>query len=176
MRKYELIESARRGLYRIKAIINFADVEAGDIGGFVENEVNLSHEGEAWVYGNAIVSGNAHVCDHANVYGNAHVSGNAHVYDYALVSGYTNVCANAMIGETYHIFTAGPVGSRDDYVTFFRNEDKEIFVVCGCFEGTISEFLNKVNETYPVDKDTDNYGNMYRSLVEIAENKSNILR
>lgn len=33
-------------LYRVQALRDFADVRAGDLGGYVEEEANLSHEGE----------------------------------------------------------------------------------------------------------------------------------
>jgi len=56
-------------LFRIEATIDSKYAEAGEKGGFVEKEDNLS--GNAWVSGNARVSGNAQVS------GNAWVSGNA---------------------------------------------------------------------------------------------------
>ncbi|MCZ2159197.1 hypothetical protein NPX99_08060, partial [Bartonella sp. 220] len=46
---------ANRTLYRIKALRNFSDVKAGQLGGFIENENNLSHNGNCWVYGDALV-------------------------------------------------------------------------------------------------------------------------
>ena len=70
-----------RTLYRIEALVDFSIVKAGEKGGFVEKEGNLSQvSGDAWVYGNAQVYGNA------RVYGNAQVSGNARVYGDARVS------------------------------------------------------------------------------------------
>ena len=60
-------------LFRIKALIEFGNVKAGELGGFVEKEENLNHEGNAWVYGNAEVYGNA------RVYGNASVCDDARV-------------------------------------------------------------------------------------------------
>ena len=48
-------------LFRIKALIEFGNVKAGDLGGYIEKEENLSHMGNAWVSGNAQVSGNAWV-------------------------------------------------------------------------------------------------------------------
>jgi hypothetical protein len=38
-------------LYRIKALndIPSSNVKKGDLGGFIENESNLSHEGSCWV-------------------------------------------------------------------------------------------------------------------------------
>ena len=42
-------------LYRIEATATFGRVTTGDLGGFVAGEKNLSHDGDAWVYGNAKV-------------------------------------------------------------------------------------------------------------------------
>ena len=40
-------------LFRIRALRSFGDIKAGDLGGFIENERNLSHTGSAWVRGEA---------------------------------------------------------------------------------------------------------------------------
>ncbi len=48
-------------LYRIKALRDFADVKAGDLGGFIANESNLSHDGNCWVYDNALVLNPAYI-------------------------------------------------------------------------------------------------------------------
>ena len=53
-------------LFRIKALMEFGDVKAGDLGGYIEKEENLDHDGNAWVYGNAEVYGNA---DYAYAHG-----------------------------------------------------------------------------------------------------------
>ena len=47
------MEFGGRTLYRIIALKNFADVEAGDLGGWVETENNLSQEGDCWIYNEA---------------------------------------------------------------------------------------------------------------------------
>jgi hypothetical protein len=58
-KKYELtsesIEHAGVTLYRIKALRDFGRVKKGDLGGYVEKEANLSHEGDCWVGGIAKV-------------------------------------------------------------------------------------------------------------------------
>ena len=41
-------------LFRIKALVEFGNVEAGELGGYIEKEENLDHDGNAWVYGNAV--------------------------------------------------------------------------------------------------------------------------
>lgn len=48
-------------LYRIMAVSDFSYVKAGEVGGFIEKEDNLSQDGESWVYGNAKVYGNAQI-------------------------------------------------------------------------------------------------------------------
>ena len=40
-------------LFRIRALVEFGDVEAGELGGYVEKEENLDHDDDAWVYGDA---------------------------------------------------------------------------------------------------------------------------
>jgi hypothetical protein len=52
MRKYKIRESSR-----IEALIEGPRGPAGTLGGFVESEKNLSHEGGCWVSGDAHVSG-----------------------------------------------------------------------------------------------------------------------
>ena len=65
MKKFELTSEFAtflgKKLFRIKALVAFGDVEEGELGGFVEKEKNLDQSGDAWVYGNARVSGNARV-------------------------------------------------------------------------------------------------------------------
>ena len=54
------------------------------------------------------------------------------------------------------VFIAGPLGSRNDYITFFHT-DKGIFVRCGCFNGTIDEFVIKVKGIHGESKHAKNY-------------------
>ena len=57
MKKYELtaesIVKFGRTLFRIKALVDFGNVEEGELGGFVEKEGNLDQSGNAWVSGDA---------------------------------------------------------------------------------------------------------------------------
>lgn len=225
-------------LHRIQAVRSFRDVEEGDLGGWIEKEKNLSHEGNCWVgeeacifedarvEDNAQVRGNSIVNDHAQVYGEATVRnkatvvGYAKVYDQALVTGstsisdYANIYGNARIFKYAHIggeasifeyasvsdmckvyenakihgyaaiagkasifgsadvsgiltaidgnariysgeiddcgqyITIGPIGSRNDYTTFFRGKNDQILVACGCFQGYIQTFRNEVQKKH----------------------------
>ena len=90
-------------LHRIKALIDFGNVKAGDLGGYIESEDNLSHDGNCWVYddakvyGNAVVGDNAMVYDNACVYSNAKVFGKAKVFDNAMIYNNALVFDNACI-------------------------------------------------------------------------------
>ena len=187
MNKYEMlyedkIEMDSHTLYRIRALKDFGNVKAGDIGGYIEKEANLSQEGicwiydnakvydnawvcgNVWVYGNAKVYGDAWVYDSAWVYGNAWVCGNAKVYGDAKVCGGARVCGNAEISKSNDILCITPIGSRNDVTTFFKTKDNNICVKCGCFRGTIDRFLEAVNETHGENK----HAKAYKLACELA--------
>ena len=101
IKKYELTDETLNYngyiLHRIKAVRDFGLVRAGDLGGWIEKEDNLSHEGNCWVYDEAKVYRNAVVKDNAKVFGDAVVYDNAQVFDDAQVYGYTEVCDNTKV-------------------------------------------------------------------------------
>ena len=54
-------------LFRIRALISFGSVAAGELGGYIQKKENLSQEDDAWVWGNAKVGGDAKVSDLGDV-------------------------------------------------------------------------------------------------------------
>ncbi|MGH8013631.1 MAG: hypothetical protein ACREQ4_14135 [Candidatus Binataceae bacterium] len=75
MKKYELLTAGAvrlgsRELYLVRALRDFGDVRKGDIGGRIEGEQNLSHNGRSWVGGDAWVYGNGRVRGDEVVAGN----------------------------------------------------------------------------------------------------------
>ena len=78
--KYKLTEETinvnGRTLHRIESLKDFGDVKKGIKGGYVENESNLSQNGDCWVSDDAKVYGDAKVYDNAKIYGEAEVFGN----------------------------------------------------------------------------------------------------
>ena len=140
-------------LHRIRATVSFGFVKIGDLGGWIEKEENLSHEGKAWVWGNA------EVCGDAEVWGNAEVCGDAKVW------GNAKVCGDAEVFSASHVLVIGAIGSRNDFTTFYRDKDNEITVKCGCFLGKIDRFLEKVTQTHGDSK----YALVYRAAVEVAK-------
>lgn len=75
-----------------------------------------------------------------------------------------NLADNAWVFKTNHYLVIGPIGSRDDYTTFFRSKEGTIKVKCGCFRGTTDEFLDKVEKTHSDSK----YTKIYRMATEMA--------
>ena len=135
-KKYEITKetmkvignNGKKTLHRIKALKDFGNVKKGDFGGFVENESNLSQEGDCWIFDNAICCGNAIVYENAivgenamvhenasirgsaKVYGNTTISGNTRIRGYsrilgsAKVYGNTTISGNTIIGDNSRIY------------------------------------------------------------------------
>ena len=128
MKKFELTtefitNAIGKKLFRIKALVEFGIVKAGELGGYAEKEENISQDGNAWVSDNAWVYGDAEVSDNAKLFGRAWVYGDA---DYALVQGF---------------------GTEFRCTTFYRGKNEKIMVNCGCFHGDLEEFRKQVKET-----------------------------
>lgn len=132
-KKYELLEddtlswSSLEGelitLYRIRALKDFVCpvkedslfsnyINKGDLGGYIEKEENLSHEGGCWVFHNARVYSNAKVLENARVYNLANVFGNAVVKGYSRLLGSAYIYGNAIISG--HAELDGRVSVGDD--------------------------------------------------------------
>ena len=91
-------------VYRIIAERDFCCIKKGTLGGFVESEDNLSHEGDCWIHKNAIVYDNAKIYDNAMVYDDAIICGNAKVYDDAEIHDNAKVYDSAMIYDNAKVF------------------------------------------------------------------------
>jgi len=125
--KYELIgEPNEYGLRQIRYLKDLPGINAGELGGWLESEKNLSQDGDAWVSGNA------------RVYGDAWVFSNA---DWLVVS---------------------PIGSRDGSTTITKGKKGDI-VNCGCFTGSIDEFLERVTKTHG----DNNHARAYRAMIDM---------
>ena len=187
-KKYILTEETKelfgRTLYRIEAARDFSDVKKGDKGGWIESEKNLSHEGNAWVsgnaevYGDAWVSGNAKVSGNAEVYGyswvsgNADVSGDAKVYGNADVSDDAKVSGNAEVCGDAWVYGDAKIESERDYIVFknwwssgrhFTWTRSNNMWKVGCFYGTGEELIKKAYA------DSPESGREYERVVRYVE-------
>ena len=185
MEKYELTNETKTltdstVLYRIRALLDIPrhGVKAGDLGGWVEKENNLSQfgdawvSGDAWVYGNACVSGYAWVSNNAKISGKAWVSNNAKISGDVWVSGNAEVSGNANISGNAWVDGDAKVSSNSDYMvvkntwssgrwfTYTRSNKmwKE-----GCFYGTGEELIAKAY------KDSELSGRCYETIVRAVE-------
>ena len=131
--KYELIgEPNEYGLRQIRYLKDLPGINAGELGGWLESEKNLSQYGDARVSGNAWVFGDARVSGDAQVYGDT---------DWLVVS---------------------PIGSRDGSTTITKGKKGDI-VNCGCFTGSIDEFLERVTKTHG----DNNHARAYRAMIDM---------
>ena len=102
MSKYKITEIEHPKypwLHRIQALIDVNEkVPEGTLGGFVENENNLSQEGTCWIYDDAICCENGEVKEEAALYdgslvrGYAVVTGDATFYDRAVAKRDCYIC------------------------------------------------------------------------------------
>ena len=124
-KKYALTENVMdyngRKVYLIKALKDFGDVKAGELGGWIGNEKNLSQFGNCWVSENAIV------CDDALVRDNAQVKGDARVFDSADISEEAKVSFNSKVSGCAEIFGNAFVGGNiiNDHVMIGGNAQVE---------------------------------------------------
>lgn len=117
-------------VFRIRALVDIPrhGIKAGDIGGWVENELNLSQVNDAWVAGEAAVFANGHVSknalvkDRAVVRDGGWVTDNAVVFGDALVYRHGIVCGEAKVrgivsneGKVCGAAEVGGVGFVEDH-------------------------------------------------------------
>ena len=92
MKKYELTDVRIKArvhesalilvLHQIRALRDLhheglgITINAGDLGGYIQSEDNLSHEGDCWISNGCVVGGNAKVKDDVLVMGNILLFGN----------------------------------------------------------------------------------------------------
>ena len=107
-KKYEITNMSKKLLdgtvvYRIRALKTFDTicnpVRKDDLGGWIQSEKNLSHDGTAWVSDGAIVRDDAQVRDSSWVSGSAVVSKNAICAGRAIIVGMARVTGNSVIHE-----------------------------------------------------------------------------
>ena len=103
--KYELLRDQVRTLwdgaaFRIRALRDIPEhkVRAGDLGGFVEDERNLSHEGAAWIAGEAMAIGRSRVEGDALMQDYSHMSGQSVLHGTATIGGHVAATDRAVIG------------------------------------------------------------------------------
>ena len=156
----ETIEFNGITLHRIKALKNFSDVKAGDLGGWVETEDNLSQMDNAWVYSNAKVYRNAEVYDNAKICGDAIIYGNAEVYENAEICGDAVIRGNAKVCNKTDYIIFKNFWSSGRFFTWTRSNN---MWSVGCFYGKGKELIEKAY------KDSKTSGKEYERVVKYVD-------
>ena len=167
MKKYELTNETKTlvggtVLHRIRALRDIPrfGVKAGELGGFVEEENNLSQDGDAWVFGNSKVSGNAWVFGKAWVSGDANVSGDAEVSGDAWVYGKAEISGDAKVYGDVDYMVIKNIWSSGRWFTYTSSNKKW---AVGCFYGTGEELIKKAYS------DSELSGKCYEAIVHAVE-------
>ena len=108
MKKYELIKETEtifmgREVFRVKALKNFGNVKAGDVGGWVCSENNLSQEGDCWIYDDAKCLDNAKMFDNAVMFGNAKMFDNARILNNSIMCDNAKILNNSIMCDNAKI-------------------------------------------------------------------------
>ena len=172
MKKYEIlmdekntIEFEGHTLHRIKALINFSDIKRGDIGGYVENENNLSHEGDCWIYDDAKAMDNSAMYGNSAMYNNSRMYDNSEMYNNSTLKNKTRLYGKLVSSVDNFIEIQNPQGRL---VTCVRKGDKVLYNV-GC-QGEIDEetFRWRIeNEDGGLEKHP--YRKEYYKIIEMAK-------
>lgn len=168
--KYRLTDETKRvgckTLHRIECVKAFSNVKVGEKGGWIENEYNLSQNGNAWVYGEAQVYGyaqvweNVEVCDNTHVRGDAKVSGNAKVHGYVIVEGIAEVKGDAEISKISDYIVFKNSFSSGRHFTWTRSNN---MWTVGCFHGTGEQLIEKARQ------DNEDKAKCYALYVKLVE-------
>ena len=106
----DTIELHGHKLTRIRALVNLPqhNIKVGDHGGYIESCLNLRDfawvGGNACVFGNAVIRDNAQVSDSVWVYGYAVVCGNAWVYGSAIVFDHAYITDDAQVSGSAWVY------------------------------------------------------------------------
>lgn len=112
IKKYELLDDSyylgTKKVYKIRALRSFMAypdicVKKGDIGGFVENEKNLSQEGICWIFEGSAVIENAGIYDMASINGNSLIAGDAKIKGHAIVKGAAIITGSSLVEDSARI-------------------------------------------------------------------------
>ena len=116
-RKFELTDITMkfkgRTLYRIRALKDFRDVEAGDLGGWIQSENNLSQKGDCWVYDEA------KCMDYAKIYDNSTMHNNSVMCDFSEIHDNSRMYGDSELNNSAKLY--GKLVSKVDNFIEMQN-------------------------------------------------------
>lgn len=147
-------------LFRIVAERDFSDVHKGDLGGYIMNTRNLSHEGDCWVYDDACVYGRALIKDNATVRNNASIDGHAIISGHAAILDQSVVRDHATVAE--YVILTGNSQIRGDAAVCGKGTVSNYVCNCGTHQ------LPIVDHTADDQTSTDAQEDKLHSLMEVG--------
>ena len=123
MLKYEIQQQDHqlpdgRKVNRIKALRDFGNVKEGTLGGFVEDDDNLSHDGLCWIADDAMALGRSRVTR------DAQLRDRARLCDWAVITDRCVVCDDAQLWDSVFAYDDTVIGAKSvltDAVTVYGN-------------------------------------------------------
>lgn len=118
-KKYEItkdfIKIGDRILYKIRSLVDIPEimVKAGDFGGYIENEYNLSHEGNCWIKENSFIYDNGRLEEDALIMDGCIICGNAVIKGSMVLHGYMMICEGVFSDNTV-------IYSNGDHLTVMK--------------------------------------------------------
>lgn len=145
-KKYEILKNEKidgedHNLYRIKALkdMSLSKVKKGDIGGFIESESNLSHEGECWIYDDSQVFGKSEIKDNVRIKDRSKIKDSIIIGSSLIIAAQLDKCKieDSMIGRTCYAYGSKIKKSRllfgiIIYTSKIKNSEigKNVFLEC----------------------------------------------
>ena len=193
MKKYELIKEgkdyfAEREIFRIRALKDFGNVKAGDIGGWVCSYNNLSQEGDCWIYDNAKCLDNSRVYDNAKMFGNSVMYDNAvmlnnsimydnskmfnnsKMYDKSIMCNNAEMCGNATMYDSSIMYDNSKMSNNSKMYDEARMYDNAVMFNDSKMFGNSKMYNNARMFDYAIlDKDKLLYGSINKSYKKIFQ-------
>ena len=171
-RKYEIlmdeentIEWNDHVLHRIRALRDFGDVKKGDLGGYVENDYNLSHEGNCWIYNNGKAMDNSRLYDDSAMYNNSEMHDNSAMYGDSELNNKVKLYGKLTSKVDDFIEIQNPEGRL---LTCVR-KGNEIFYNVGCQEEITEETFKDRIENKGGGIENNPHRKYYYKIIEMAK-------
>ena len=153
-KKYEItditMEFEGRILYRIRALKDFSDVKAGDLGGWVSSEYNLSRKGDCWIYDNAKcmdfsrIYNNSKMYDFSKMYDNSRMFDNSVMFDNSAIYDNSRMYDNSTMYDYSRMYDDSKMfGNSEMYKNGILKDNEELY---GKLVSRVDNFIDIKNK------------------------------
>lgn len=171
-KKYELSDQTKVvdgvTVHRIRRISN------GELGGWIESELNLNHDDHSWVFDDSVVLGDARIFLNVKVFESSVVKDNTHLSGTIDVRGGSVVGGNGLRVSGNICFNGRVVKTQGDFlhlsglmypITVFKDGAVDI----GCETKSIDEWITMDETMFPEVKDQASAAQMRIILVPLLK-------